>query len=99
MLPDRNQRSSWTTRAEVDPLGRHEREPLAEIEAQLVTEEVESAGAIRSAPRFVAHAGQQVQTVPHRSWLERLPHHSIATPTRSIGTDRSWPVVTQPRAR
>ena len=89
-------------RAEVDPLGGHEGEPLAEIESELVAEEAEGtgAGAVRPAHAFAAHPGQQVEIRFHDASRVRWPaHHSMAAPATSMGTDRSWPVVTQPKAR
>ena len=76
------------------------RAPRAAIDAELMAEDAEGvrvgaglvAGKRAGGPRGRAAQG----TAASRA---RLPQHSIAAPARSIGTDRSWPVVNQPKAR
>src|SRR5690606_18313535 len=91
---------------EMDLLGGHQRKPLRQIEAHLVAEHTEGAGAgaVALLDTLVAHPGEQIEVLLHGDTLSAptyclrvKPQTSRATPATIIGRLSTWPRVIQPR--
>src|SRR6516164_8481117 len=97
----------------MDLLGGDERKTRAEVEAHLLTEERQraGAGAVRFAYAARAYALQQLEVRLHAAgfacataklpegWRARYAQASMPMPARIIGMDSTCPSVSQPPAR
>ena len=90
----------------MDALGRHQRQAVGEVEAHLVPEHRERTGpgAVLLALAVLAHVAQQLEVLAHQARFPdtaraRYAQASMASPATTIGSDNSWPMVTQPNPR